>query len=113
MLDGGRRARRPPLPEADLDGEGYPATAQAWADGNGCTGEPIDEDLTDTVIERTWDCPPDGATEFLIVEGGGHSWPGSAFSQKIAEARRPHRHEHRRQRADLGVLRALPAPRAS
>jgi polyhydroxybutyrate depolymerase len=71
------------VPEADLDGAGYPQTAQEWATANGCTGEPKDEDLTDTVIERTWDCPPDGVVDFLIVEGGGHSWPGSKFSANL------------------------------
>ncbi|WP_426571297.1 alpha/beta hydrolase family esterase [Aquihabitans sp. McL0605] len=75
-----------PLPEADLNGKGYPATAQAWATDNGCTGRPDDTDLTKTVVKRTWDCPADGTTEFVIVKGGGHSWPGSAFSQKIVNA---------------------------
>ena len=71
--------------DADLDGEGYPAAAQAWADQNGCDPEPTDEDLTDTVVDRTWDCPADGPVEFLIVEGGGHTWPGSEFSQNLVE----------------------------
>lgn len=83
------KTEEPPLPEADLDGAGYPEAAQAWATGNGCTGDPVDEDLTDTVIERTWDCPPDGVVEFLIVEGGGHTWPGSAFSENLADIMGP------------------------
>jgi polyhydroxybutyrate depolymerase len=74
-----------PIPEADLDGAGYPQAAQEWATGNGCSGKPEDEDLTDTIIERTWDCPADGVVEFLIVEGGGHTWPGSKFSEKLAD----------------------------
>ena len=74
-----------PIPEADLDGAGYPKAAQEWATGNGCTGTPTDDDLSATVIERTWDCPPDGVVEFLIVEGGGHTWPGSEFSNKLAD----------------------------
>jgi polyhydroxybutyrate depolymerase len=79
----------PPLPEADLHGDGYPKAAQEWATGNGCTGEPEDEDVSDTVIERTWDCPPDGVVEFLILEGGGHTWPGSAFSNDLADIMGP------------------------
>ena len=71
-----------PLAAADLDGEGFPANAAAWAKRNGCTGEPSDTDLTPTVIERTWDCPADAPVIFDIVQGGGHSWPGSEFSQK-------------------------------
>ncbi|HWJ97949.1 MAG TPA: PHB depolymerase family esterase [Acidimicrobiales bacterium] len=78
-----------PVPEADLDGPGYPAAAQEWATGNGCTGKPIDDDLSDTVIERTWDCPADAVVEFLIVEGGGHTWPGSEFSNQLADIMGP------------------------
>ncbi len=77
------------IPEADLDGEGYPEAAQAWATGNGCTGDPQDEDVTDTLIERTWDCPADGPVEFFIIEGGGHTWPGSEFSNKLANIMGP------------------------
>jgi polyhydroxybutyrate depolymerase len=79
----------PPLPEADLDGEGYPQAAGEWAAGNGCTGDPIDEDLSDKVIERTWDCPPDGVVDFVILEGGGHTWPGSEFSSNLADIMGP------------------------
>jgi polyhydroxybutyrate depolymerase len=79
----------PPLPEPDLDGEGYPKAAREWAAGNGCTGEPVDEDLSDTVIERSWDCPPDGVVDFVILEGGGHTWPGSEFSNNLADIMGP------------------------
>ena len=71
------------VPEPDLNGPGYPAAAQEWATANGCTGDPTDEDLTKTVLERTWTCPADAPVEFMIVDGGGHSWPGSEFSQKV------------------------------
>ncbi|WP_421118557.1 alpha/beta hydrolase family esterase [Aquihabitans daechungensis] len=77
------------LPEADLDGDGYPQAAQDWATGNGCSGDPQDDDLSDTVIERTWDCPADAPVEFLIIEGGGHTWPGSEFSNKLAHIMGP------------------------
>ena len=70
-------------PEADLDGEGYPATAAAWAEQNGCSGDPIDTDLTASVIERTWDCPADAPVVFEIMVGAGHTWPGSDFSKSI------------------------------
>jgi polyhydroxybutyrate depolymerase len=71
------------LPEADLDGEGYPANIRAWAEANGCSPDPSDERVSDTVLRQTWDCPPEGATEFLVMEGGGHSWPGSEFSKLV------------------------------
>jgi polyhydroxybutyrate depolymerase len=88
VLSGGEGADPSTLPPADLDGEGYPAAAAAWAEANGC-GEPTDSDLTDTVIRRVWDCPAEGATEFLIVEGGGHSWPGSEFSAQLEKVMGP------------------------
>lgn len=81
-LLGGEEERTEP-PEADLDGEGYPATAAAWAEQNGCIGDPADTDRTDTVIERTWDCPAPSPVVFEIMVGAGHSWPGSAFSESI------------------------------
>jgi polyhydroxybutyrate depolymerase len=73
------------LPPADLDGPGYPAATLAWAEGNGCTGDPTDTEVTPTITERTWDCPTEAPVEFLILEGGGHSWPGSEFG-KAAES---------------------------
>lgn len=72
-----------PIPEADLRGEGYPAATQAWAERNGCEGEGDDVDVTDTVIRRTWECPEGAEVEFWIVEGGGHTWPGSEFSASL------------------------------
>lgn len=71
------------LPPADLNGAGYPASAQEWSKTNGCTGKPTETAVTNTVTARVWDCPADGATEFLIIDGGGHSWPGSEFSKAL------------------------------
>lgn len=68
---------------ADLDGEGYPATVRGWAGLNGCDDSSQDDRVSDEVLRRTFDCPDDAPVEFLIVEGGGHSWPGSEFSQSI------------------------------
>lgn len=92
VLGGADRGELPPaeesgLPEADLEGEGYPANVRAWAETDGCSdAAPSDEDLTETVMLRTYDCPPEGAVEFAVVDGGGHSWPGSEFSQQVANA---------------------------
>ena len=68
---------------ADLDGEGYPAAVAAWAEQNGCEAEPEDTKVSDDVIHRVYDCPPESPVEFYIVVGGGHSWPGSDFSKAI------------------------------
>ena len=68
----------------DLDGPGYPDTVRRWAELDGCdAGSARDERVGDEVIRRTFDCPEDAPVEFLIVEGGGHSWPSSEFSRSI------------------------------
>jgi polyhydroxybutyrate depolymerase len=75
-------------PPVDLDGEGYPAIVAAWAERNGCDPQPVDEPLegtTDRIVHRSYDCPDGADTEFYIVEGGGHSWPGSEFSRSIGD----------------------------
>jgi len=70
-------------PEPDLDGEGYPANVAAFAERNGCDPEPEDEELTEAVVHRVYDCPEGTDVEFYIVLGGGHSWPSSEFSQSV------------------------------
>lgn len=72
-----------PLPEADLDGTGYPASAAAWAERNGCSSDHVDSQRTPSIIERSWDCPEDATVLFDIMVGGGHSWPGSEFMNSI------------------------------
>jgi polyhydroxybutyrate depolymerase len=68
----------------DLDGQGYPDTVRRWAELDGCdVSSAADERVSDEVIRRTFDCPEDAPVEFLIVEGGGHSWPSSEFSRSI------------------------------
>jgi polyhydroxybutyrate depolymerase len=67
----------------DLDGEGYPATVRGWATLNGCEDTAEDERVSDEVLRRRFDCPDEAPVEFLIVEGGGHSWPSSEFSRSI------------------------------
>lgn len=72
-------------PEADLDGEGYPAATAAFADRNGCDDEPTDTEVSEEVVHRVYDCPEGADVEFYIVLGGGHSWPGSDFSKAIVD----------------------------
>jgi poly(3-hydroxybutyrate) depolymerase len=62
----------------------YPIAAATWAERNGCDPTPTDTVLTPEVTHRVWDCPKDAAVEFYVLPGGGHSWPGSAFSRAIA-----------------------------
>jgi polyhydroxybutyrate depolymerase len=73
------------LPPADLEGDGYPDTVRRWAELEGCDDTFEDEDVSDSVIRRTYDCPDNAPVEFVIVEGGGHSWPSSEFSKSIEQ----------------------------
>jgi polyhydroxybutyrate depolymerase len=79
---GGPTTTRPP---ADLEGPGYPDTVKQWAALDGCDDTFEDEDVSDTVIRRVYDCPDDAPVEFVIVEGGGHTWPSSEFSKSIEQ----------------------------
>jgi polyhydroxybutyrate depolymerase len=69
---------------ADLDGAGYPETVRNWAEALDC-GDASDEELSDEVIRRSYDCPDGNELVFDIVEGGGHSWPSSEFSKSIGD----------------------------
>ncbi|HEX7135754.1 MAG TPA: PHB depolymerase family esterase [Iamia sp.] len=80
-FSGGEPGPGATIPPADLDGEGYPATAADWAELQGCT-DPVDEAAT-PVVDRTWTCPDGAAMEFVIIEGQGHGWPGSEFAEQI------------------------------
>jgi polyhydroxybutyrate depolymerase len=68
----------------DLHGSGYPATVRAWAAKDGCRPQSSDTKVASEIILRTYPCPKGTAVEFYIVIGGGHSWPGSRFSQSIS-----------------------------
>jgi len=80
-FSGGEPGPGASIPPADLDGEGYPATAADWAELQGCT-DPADA-VDGPVIDRTWTCPDGAAMEFVITEGQGHGWPGSEFAKQI------------------------------
>lgn len=56
-------------------------TAAAWAELQECGPEPTRTPVGDAVelIEYT-ECSDDSAVQLYVVDGGGHAWPGSAFS---------------------------------
>ncbi len=55
-----------------------PVTAQEWADHNGCDPDPVEERISEEVVHFSWErC--DAPTNFYVVEGGGHTWPGAVF----------------------------------
>jgi polyhydroxybutyrate depolymerase len=84
-LTGGGDAPATTLPPADLEGPGYPDTVRRWAELDGCEDTFEDEAVSDTVTRRAYDCPDDAPVEFVIVDGGGHSWPSSEFSRSIED----------------------------
>ena len=50
---------------------------------NGCGTTPTQKALTSDVTMISFPCPAGAEVELLRVAGGGHSWPGSAFSASI------------------------------
>jgi polyhydroxybutyrate depolymerase len=72
------------VPEASIDGDGYPRNARDWAAHNGCAPEPARTRPTATIEHWVFDCPTGADVEFYAIEDGGHTWPGSQFSVNIA-----------------------------
>lgn len=61
--------------------------AGAWAAIDGCSDQPRDEAVSPSVrLVRYVDCRDGSAVELFVVDGGGHTWPGSAFSTASASA---------------------------
>jgi polyhydroxybutyrate depolymerase len=55
-------------------------TMASFARHAGCDAEPRTERLGTTVEARRFaGCDPGAAVEFYVIEGGGHTWPGSPF----------------------------------
>ncbi|MDQ3737716.1 MAG: hypothetical protein M3337_00925 [Actinomycetota bacterium] len=77
------------LPPADLEGAGYPENMTRWAGFNGCQRMATEKSVADDLLMRRWDCPEGADVEFVIVLGGGHTWPGSEFTESIASALGP------------------------
>lgn len=75
----------PPGTTADLDGPGTPAAVRAWAARNGCDATPEDTRAGSDVLRRSYRCPAGADIEFLVIEGGGHSWPGSDVSRSLEQ----------------------------
>jgi polyhydroxybutyrate depolymerase len=70
---------RPPL-----NGASIPVIAGAWARRNGCGDHPTEHQLASDVTLLTWPCAPSRTVELYRVSGGGHTWPGSAFTTAAA-----------------------------
>jgi polyhydroxybutyrate depolymerase len=75
-------------PIIPFDGTGsdvpsVPEWVWAWADRNGCQGDPVCAQPFDNVIFESWEgCDAETAVGLYTIEGGGHTWlalvPGTA-----------------------------------
>ncbi|MEY2424080.1 MAG: polyhydroxybutyrate depolymerase [Acidimicrobiaceae bacterium] len=55
-----------------------PDAMAGWAEHDGCATAFNDERLGSEVRKRTWTgCQAGGEVVFYIIDGGGHTWPGS------------------------------------
>jgi polyhydroxybutyrate depolymerase len=53
---------------------------QSWAEVNGCDPQAIEESYTKNVTRYRWsNC--EAKTEWYLIEGGGHTWPGGAVRE--------------------------------
>jgi polyhydroxybutyrate depolymerase len=58
---------------------------QSWASHNGCDGEAAQERVGRDVIRYRWNgC--DAPVEWYLIEGGGHTWPGTRTSSQPGHA---------------------------
>jgi poly(3-hydroxybutyrate) depolymerase/protocatechuate 3,4-dioxygenase beta subunit len=67
-----------------------PPAVEAWAGRNGCDATPTETavpgDDVVTIDHIVYSCPDGADVEWYEITGGGHAWPGSAFSRAIASA---------------------------
>jgi polyhydroxybutyrate depolymerase len=84
----------PTAPPANL--QGFPPVEQVvaeWAAHDGCSPEPTVLTVGSEVEERVFtECTPESSVRFFVVDGGGHTWPGSAVVMGANDPSNP-RHE--------------------
>jgi polyhydroxybutyrate depolymerase len=66
----------------DLLGLAIPDEVGEWAAANGCSGETSSAVGEDVMLTTYQGCT--APVLFYVVEGGGHSWPGSQTSRTVA-----------------------------
>ena len=64
---------------AEIEATSVPEYVADWADHNGCTAEPAETDIGTSIRLVDYECPLGGDTQLYVIEGGGHTWPGSEF----------------------------------
>lgn len=66
------------VPGQSARGESIPDRVAKWAAILGCPDEPTVERVSEEVRRESWSgCDENSEIDFYVVEGGGHSWPGS------------------------------------
>jgi hypothetical protein len=69
-----------------LEDRSVPEVLAVWAGRNGCDAAPRIEEVADDVQRFSWTgCSGEADVQLYVIEGGGHSWPGSDVSM-AAEA---------------------------
>ncbi len=63
-----------------------PGIVTAWAARNHCAPRPKETTIASDVTLVRYLCPIGDEVGFYRITGGGHAWPGSAFSRSIAAA---------------------------
>jgi poly(3-hydroxybutyrate) depolymerase len=67
-----------------------PTATAGWAERNACDPTPAETavpgDAVVTIDHIVYTCPDDADVEWYEITGGGHAWPGSAFSRAIESA---------------------------
>ena len=71
------------LPKASSKGPSVPETMQAIARRNSCNAKQLQKRVSSDVTRISYECSKSRDVALYRVTGGGHSWPGSAFSQQI------------------------------
>ena len=63
--------------------DAIPKIMEAWAKRSGCGTGTKEQKIAADVFEVSYACQPGSEAILYRVEGGGHTWPGSPFSQSI------------------------------
>lgn len=71
------------LPASEAKGPSIPDIVAAWAERNGCARKPSERTVAADVARVAYDCPTGADVQLYRVQGGGHTWPGSAFSVAV------------------------------
>ena len=76
-------------PEGAIVGQPVAQRVAAWAERNGCTGDSTETKPAEGARLVSYDCPPGVEVEFYILDGGGHTWPGSELQATLEDVLGP------------------------